>query len=212
MAINGTFNQIVKGSAKFGGTLVVFEGHPQLMVGGFNFALTDLPEPGVVLPCGTPVFCDEVNRTITPIITAKVKAIGTDTKVVTLEDNGFGATPVKAGQVLGIFPASVTTAATKYGTVASVDGNVITLSAAITDLAVGDVLVVVDGTTKKIAAVPNALTPYDIVRDADAVSVDGDGMIGNDRPILERRMPVVNDAIKTALQDAGCNFYWSNRK
>ena len=209
--INGTFNQIVKASGKIGGTLVVFEGHPQLMVGGFNFNLADLPEPGVVLPCGTPVYCDEQARSITPVITAKVKSIDSTNKKITFEDNGFGAVPFKAGDKLAIF-TNFSTAAETTAVVTAVDGNVVTLAANLTGGAAGQILVQVDATTSKPKATPNALTPYDIVRDENAIAVDGDGMIGNDRPILERRMPPVNDAVKQALKAAGCNFYWSNRK
>lgn len=208
--IQGTFNQIVKASGSFGGALVVFEGKPELLVGGFNFALTDLPAPGVVLPCGTPVNCNETTRAITPVITAKVESVSS-TKVV-VADNGFGRAAFPVGATVAELPADLSTAATNYATVASVDGNEITLSAAITGLAANDVLVVVDATTKKVKAVPNALLPYDVVRDANAVSVDGDGMWANDRPILERRMPAVNAAIKTALVSAGCVFKWSDRK
>lgn len=208
--IQGTFNQIVKASGKFGGALVVFEGKPELLVGGFNFDLNDLPAPGVVLPCGTPVNCDEATRKITPVITAKVLTVST-TKI-TVADNGFGQAPFAIGATVAELPANLATAAENYATVVSVEGNEITLSAAITGLAANDVLVVVDATSKKVKAVPNALTPYDVVRDANAISVDGDGMWKNDRPILERRMPAVNDAIKTALANAGCQFKWSNRK
>lgn len=208
--IQGTFNQIVKASGKFGGALVVFEGKPELLVGGFNFDLNDLPAPGVVLPCGTPVNCDEATRKITPVITAKVLTVST-TKI-TVADNGFGQAPFAVGATVAELPANLATAAENYATVVSVEGNEITLSAAITGLAANDVLVVVDATSKKVKAVPNALTPYDVVRDANAISVDGDGMWKNDRPILERRMPAVNDAIKTALANAGCQFKWSNRK
>lgn len=208
--IQGTFNQVVKASGQFGGTLVVFEGKPELLVGGFNFNLEDLPAPGVVLPCGTPVNCDEAARTITPVITAKVESVSS-TKVV-VADNGFGRAAFPVGATVAELPADLSTAATNYATVSAVDGNEITLSAAITGLAADDVLVVVDATTKKVKAVPNALLPYDVVRDANAISVDGDGMWSNDRPILERRMPAVNTAIKTALVNAGCQFKWSNRK
>lgn len=208
--IQGTFNQVVKASGQFGGTLVVFEGKPELLVGGFNFNLEDLPAPGVVLPCGTPVNCDEAARTITPVITAKVESVSS-TKVV-VADNGFGRAAFPVGATVAELPADLSTAATNYATVSAVDGNEITLSAAITGLAADDVLVVVDATTKKVKAVPNALLPYDVVRDANAISVDGDGMWSNDRPILERRMPAVNAAIKTALVNAGCQFKWSNRK
>lgn len=206
----GTFNQIIKATKTFGGTKVVFEGHPSLLVGGFNFNLNDLPAAGDVLPCGTPVNCNETTRVITPVITAKVKAVS-GTKV-TLEDNGFGQTAFKVGATVGELPADLSSAATYYATITSIDGNVLTLSGSISGLAANDVLAELDATSKKVKAVPNALLPYDVVRDANAVSVDGDGMYANDRPILERRMPAVNAAIKTALANAGCNFKWSDRK
>lgn len=208
--IKGTFNQIVKASAKFGGALVVFEGKPELLVGGFNYNLEDLPAPGDVLPCGTPVNCDEATRVITPIITGKVESInGT---AVTLKDLGFGQTAFKVGSTVAVLPEDLDVAAAKYATIASKEGNVITLSAAIEGLAADAILVEVDATSKKVKAIPNALTPYDIVRDANAISVDGDGMYKNDRPVLERRMPAINQAIKDALLFNGCQFKYSNRK
>lgn len=208
--IKGTFNQIVKASGKFGGALVVFEGKPELLVGGFDFNLNDLPAPGDVLPCGTPVYCDESARTIVPVITGKVESIaGT---AVTIADHGFGNVAFKVGSTVAILGSDLSQAATKYATIASKDGNVITLSAAIEGLAANAILVEVDADSKKIKAIPNALTPYDIVRDANAISVDGDGAYKNDRPVLERRMPAINDAIKAALVAAGCQFKWSDRK
>ncbi len=206
----GTFNQTVKASTNFGGALVVFEGHPELLIGGFNFNLDNLPAAGEVLPCGTPVYCDESARTITPVITAKVLAISGTT--VTIEDHGFGSVPFKVGATVAELPADLSSAAENYATIASKEGNVLTLSAAVTGLAVGDVLAEVDATSKKVKAVPNALLPYDVVRDPYAISVDGDGMIGNDRPVLERRMPAINDAIKAAIQANGHKITFSNRK
>lgn len=208
--IKGTFNQIVKANAKFGGALVVFEGKPELLVGGFNFNKDDLPAPGDVLPCGTPVNCDESTRVITPIITGKVNSV--DSTKVVIADLGFGQTAFKVGSTVAKLGSDLTAAAENYATIASKDGNELTLSGAITGLAANDILVEVDATSKKVKAIPNALTPYDIVRDANAISVDGDGAYKNDRPVLERRMPAINDAIKTALANAGCQFKWSNRK
>lgn len=208
--IKGTFNQIVKANGKFGGALVVFEGKPELLIGGFNFNLDDLPAPGDVLPCGTPVNCDEATRVITPIITGKVESV--DGTSVTLKDLGFGQTALKVGSTVAVLGNDLSAAAAKSATIASKDGNVVTLNAAIDGLAAGDVLVEVDATSKKVKAIPNALTPYDIVRDANAISVDGDGAYKNDRPVLERRMPAINDAIKAALAAAGCQFKWSDRK
>ena len=103
-------------------------------------------------------------------------------------------------------------AAANVATIASKEGNVLTLSAAVTGLAVGDILVEVDADSKKVKAIPNALLPYDIRRGENEISRTGDGMYKNDRPILERRMPAINDAIKAALVAAGCNFKYSDLK
>lgn len=208
--IYGTVGAVTKASGNFGGSLVVFEGKPELLIGGFNFKKSDLPAVGDVLPCGTPVYCDEVSRDIIPVITAKVIAVSGTT--VTLEDHGFGNVAFKEGAVVAVLAANLNDAATNYATIASKNGNVLTLSAAVTGLAVGDILVEVDATSKKVKAIPNALLPYDIRIGENEISRTGDGMYKNDRPILERRMPAVNDAIKAALVAAGCNFKWSNRK
>lgn len=210
--IKGTVGAVVNASQNFGGGLVVFEGKPELLVGGFNFNMDDLPAVGDVLPCGTPVYCDEAAdaRSITPIITAKVTAVSGST--VTVEDLGFGSTPFKVGATVAELGDDLTQAASNYATISSKNGNVLTLSGAVTGLAVGEILVEVDATTHKVKGAPNALLPYDIRRGDNETGRTGDGMYRNDRPILERRMPAVNAAIKTALANAGCTFRWSNRK
>lgn len=208
--IYGTVGAVVQSKGSFGGGLVVFEGKPELKVGGFNFNMDDLPAVGDVLPCGTPVYCDEAARTITPIVTAMVTAI--DGTSVTLEDHGFGNVAFKNGATVAKLGDDLEAAATNYATIASKDGNKLTLSAAVTGLAVGDILVEVDADSKKIKAIPNGLLPYDIRRGENEISRTGDCMYKNDRPILERRMPAVNSAIKEILQYNGCDFNWSNRK
>ena len=211
----GTFNQVIKGNHNgFGGALVVFEGHPQLLVGGFNYDLNDLPPAGVVLPCGTPVYCDEANRTITPLVTAKVNTVGPG-KTLILEDNGFKMTAFKVGDTIGRIPDDLDSAVDNNdfsGEVTAVNGNIITVSTSTSILAAGDILVQLNPTSKKVKVVPNAITPYDVVRSADAIAVDGEGMIGNDRPLLERRMPPYNDALKAAVQANGHKLTFSNRK
>lgn len=207
----GTFNQVIKGSdRKLGGALVVFEGHPQLLVGGFNYDLNELPPAGVVLPCGTPVYCDEANRTITPIITAKVKS--RQGAKITFETYGFDQCAFKVGDVIGMLPDDLSKASEAYSTVTAVDGNSVTLQAEVPTMTANGVIAVLNPANHKIKAMPNAITPYDVVRDADAISVDGDGMIGNDRPLLERRMPPYNDALKAAVQANGHKLTFSNRK
>ena len=209
------YDQVLKASGKFGGTKVVFEGKPELLIGGFDFDLADLPGAGVVLPCGTPVHCDEANRTITPLITLGVEAVnGTE---VTLVNNGFNGPAVKVGDAVAIINNTLTNeyAAGAYATVTAINGHKITLSAAITGLAANSVLVVVkvaESGKAAVKAVPNALLPYDKVYDAAATIVHGDGMWKNDRPVLVRRMPPITDAIKAALANAGCQFKYSDRK
>lgn len=225
MAIIG-YDQVLKASGSMGGALVVFEGQPQLLVGGFDFDLADLPGAGVVLPCGTPVNCDEASRKITPLITLKVKAVdGTDAKKVELVSNGFNGPAVKVGDNVAIINNTLDheyvnttgeSASTTFAKVVSVDGFNIELEAALTGLAANNILVVVkkneDTGKAAIKAVPNALLPYDKVYDAAATIVRGDGMIGNDMPVLERRMPPITDAIKTAVQANGHKITFSNRK
>lgn len=210
--IYGTVGAVIQAKGNFGGGLVVFEGKPELLIGGFNFKMDDLPAVGDVLPCGTPVYCDEAAdaRSITPIITAEVIAV--DGTTVILKDHGFGNVPFKVGATVAELPADLTSAASYYATISKKEGNVLTLSGAVTGLTVGDILVEVAADTKKVKAIPNALLPYDVVRGENEISRTGDGMYKNDRPILERRMPAVNDAIKAALVAAGCQFKWSNRK
>lgn len=225
MAIIG-YDQVLKASGSMGGALVVFEGQPQLLVGGFDFDRSDLPGAGVVLPCGTPVNCDEASRKITPLITLKVKAVdGTDAKKVELVSNGFNGPAVKVGDNVAIINNTLDheyenttgeSASTTFAKVVSVDGFNIELEAALTGLAANNILVVVkkneDTGKAAIKAVPNALLPYDKVYDAAATIVRGDGMIGNDMPVLERRMPPITDAIKTAVQANGHKITFSNRK
>lgn len=211
------YDQVLKASGSIGGSKVVFEGKPELLIGGFDFDLADLPGAGVVLPCGTPVYCDEANRTITPLITLKVKSVnGT---AVELVSNGFNGPAVKVGDAVAIINNTLDTtyASGSFATVTAIDGFNITLSASLTGLAANSILVVVkvtdgDTPTAAIKAVPNALLPYDKVYDKDATIVHGDGMWSNDRPVLERRMPAITAAIKTALANAGCLFKYSDRK
>lgn len=228
MAIIG-YDQVLKASGSMGGALVVFEGQPQLLVGGFDFDLSDLPGAGVVLPCGTPVNCDEASRKITPLITLKVKAVdGTDAKKVELVSNGFNGPALKVGDKVAIInntldheytntpAAGADPAVYTFVGVAEIDGFNIVLDNALDSLAANSILVVVkeNETTHKAAikAVPNALLPYDKVYDAAATIVRGDGMIGNDMPVLERRMPPITDAIKAAVQANGHKITFSNRK
>lgn len=227
----GSPGQIVKFSGKIGGALRVFEDKVEVLVGGFTFNKDDLPAPGDVLPCATPVYCDEAAgaRSITPLITGKVASIDqTDAKKVTLANIGLVRPAFKVGSKVAIINSTLTheyqnTAASgndpasyAFATIVAYDENVITLDNALDSLAADDILVEVaeDETTHKAAVkcTPNTLLPYDKVYDKDATIVYGDGCYDCKAPVLERRCPPITDAVKAALDAGGCTFRWSQRK
>ncbi len=209
----GTLNTYHNWSRKWGGVRKVFEGQVKILVGGFKFDLKDLPLSGNVLPCGTPVNCDEEARTIKPLYAFEVVAV--DGTAVSIKKYGEG-TRAKVGMSLIVCPEDLSTAASVSASVQSIEStdeevDVLTLSAEITGLAVGDVLVEA-GENKKIKVVPNALTPYDTCIDDTTHAADGDGCWNcMEKPVLVRRMPPLTPAIKQALADNGCFFRWSNR-
>lgn len=200
MSTIGTFNQSVRYSTKIGGYRRVFEGHVSLLVGGFSFDLNDLPETGNVLPAGTPVYVDEVARTIKPLYGFKV--LKNDGTALTVE-KGLSGTRAKVGMTI------------EGQKVASIDKSdptcdVLTMEAAVTTAKVGGVVYgVMDG--KDIKTKVNALTPYDTCLDPHVVSADGDGAWASDFPVLETRMPPITDEVKKALNSNGCFFRFSNR-
>lgn len=231
ITVKGSPGQIVKFDGKIGGALRVFEDKVEVLVGGFTFDKNDLPAPGDVLPCATPVYCDEAAdaRSITPFITGKVASVsGDNAKVVTLANIGLVRPAFKVGSKVAIVNSTLTheyqnTAAVDetpasyaFATIVAYDGNIITLDNALDGLAENDILVEVaeDETTHKAAVkcVPNALLPYDKVYDENATIVYGDGCYTCLAPVLERRCPPLTDAVKAALVAGGCTFKWSARK
>lgn len=201
--LTGTFDQGIQFSKKIGGARKVFEGQPWLLDGGFKFNLEDLPSVGQVLPAGAAVYCDEVNRTITPIYTVTVKEVASDG--VTVAKDSWGV-PVKAGMVVG----------TSGETITKVDENEdtykITLSAVPTSAKAGGVITFFPKSVGKTGVKANALLPYDVSLDPSAKWANGEGAFNSDREVLINRTFPLTDAIKQQLRDAGCSFYFSNRK
>ena len=231
ITVKGSPGQIVKFKGEVGSSLRVFEDKVEVLVGGFTFDKNDLPAPGDVLPCATPVYCDEAAdaRSITPFITGRVASIsGEDAKVVTFANVGLVRPAFKVGSKVAIINSTLTheyqnTAAVgetpasyAFVTIVGYDGNVATLDNELDSLSADDILVEVseDETTHKatVKCVPNALLPYDKVYDENATIVYGDGCYTCLAPVLERRCPPMTDAVKAALAAGGCTFKWSPRK
>jgi len=211
-----TADQNIQFSDKIGGTRVVFEGHPSLLVGGFDFDIAELPAYPNVLPAGTPIKVDEAARTINIHYAFQVaEAVSNKTSVKIVK--GIEGSRVKAGMFVMAAPDTATTTGTgiKINSVdTSAEGyDTITLASAAT-LAKDAILVEADksGEGAVIKVVPNALTDRDKRLAPGALSMNGDGVWACDRPILERRIPAVAPAIKKALAENECYFRWSNRK
>ncbi len=146
----------------YGGDRPCYTMPPVKVTGGFtlNPEQTNLPT-GAVVPFGTLAHVDEATRLATLIKSARVVAIGTDTKQVTLEGDEFTKPLFTVGDYIAKDLSATLASTPKVNAVAKTDaGVVVTLSAAITGLAVGDALfeVVANGSNVKLVKQPNCIT------------------------------------------------------
>ena len=146
----------------YGGDRPCYTQPPVMVTGGFTVdpAQTNLPV-GVEIPYGTLAHVDEATRLAKLIKTARVVAIGTNTKEVTLEADEFSTPLFTVGdKVAKDLSATAANSPTISAAKLTEAGMQLTLSAAITGLSVGDCLceVVADGSNVKLVAVPNSVT------------------------------------------------------
>lgn len=145
----------------YGGDRPCYTMPPVKVTGGFtlNPEQTNLAA-GAVVPFGTLVHADEATRLATLIKSARVVAVGTDAKKVTLEGDEFSKPLFVVGDTVAKNLSAALADCPKITAVATTEAGVeITLSKAISGLAVGDALfeVVADSTNVKLVAQPNAL-------------------------------------------------------
>lgn len=198
--LSGTFDQGILHSEKFGGVRKVYEQKPEVAYGGFKFNLDDLPTPGQVLPAGAPVYCDEENRTITPIYTITVKEVSE--AVVTVAKDTWGV-PIKVGMV----------ASTGETVTAVEDGDgvyKVTFSAAPAAAKADAVLTLYPASVGSTGVKANALLYADVCLGSNAKWANGDGVWFG--IMLTRRTFPLTDDIKQQLLDARCFVHFSNRK
>lgn len=146
----------------YGGDRPCYTMPPVKVTGGFtlNPKQTNLPT-GAVVPFGTLAYVDEATRLATLIKSARVVAIGTDTKQVTLEGDQFSKPLFSVGDYIAKDLSETLANTPKINAIAKTDaGVVVTLSAAIAGLAVGDALfeVVANGSNVKLVKQPNCIT------------------------------------------------------
>lgn len=194
----------------FVGEKPIFTGSPQIVQGGFNlerekqrFSVGDL------IPTGTLAVFDEKTRKVQIVKTAKVKAIDTeDAKVITLVSNAYcqpcfavGDKLLKTDAVSGTFADAPSIVSIEKPGVADA-AYVITLSKAITGLAVDQILVEVVADSEAKAAVigePNSLTIEEVtVREFETpIDVTEDTM---QYAVMERRILPIPDSMKDSTK------------
>lgn len=203
-------NEIKQGKKSIGGSRPIANGHNWLLrQSGFNIDVKYLPNDGYI-PAGTPLVCDEATRSAKPLKIAKVTAVSTTEVSIALQ-TPFISAPFIVGESVMKLGANLTATGTP-ATISKIenttDATKITLSAEISGLAADDYIVLAE--ENKPVGVPNAIAPYDIVKESpDAVYKFTPAAIGFAGEIFLRRIPAMPDVVKKALADSGCNFHWS---
>lgn len=136
----------------FTGSRPIFTGSPSKVIGGFNLDRSNQNfADGDIIPGGVLAIANEETRLVQVIKTAKVAEVDSeDAKLVTLEVDEFYAPFFAVGDMI-LKAGTAATAVASVPTIKKIEekGNIykITLSAAITGLAKGDVLeeVISDG-------------------------------------------------------------------
>jgi len=179
----------------FAGSRPVYTVSPVVEIGGYTIDKTKQNlVVGDVIPEGTLVVHDDETRKVVLVKTGKVKAIDSvDAKIVTLESNDFMnpnfAPGDKVAKAAGGAHAS---AISIVSVVDGDDGYVVTLSAAISGLAVGDVIgeVVKDSSNNSAFPVGTALTISPVEVKQEEILVDITANTGNGACFIRRILPI----------------------
>lgn len=206
-------------TASFTGMRPIFTGSPSIVQGGFNLDVDGQKfRVGDVIPAGTLAIFNETTRKVQVIKTAKVVEIDNENnKKVTLYIDEFyapcfavGDSVLKAGAISGTLASAPTITAIDNGKCLNNTGNVyvVTLSAAISGLKTGDVLVevVADGSKNAVErgkANSVLFKEYEVGEFETGVDVSADTM---QYALYERRVP----PIPTSQKDSTGMFLSAN--
>lgn len=206
-------------TASFTGMRPIFTGSPSIVQGGFNLDVEGQKfRVGDVVPAGTLAIFNETTRKVQVIKTAKVVEVDNENnKKVTLYVDEFyapcfavGDSVLKAGAISGTLASAPTITAIDNGKCLNNTGNVyvVTLSAAISGLKAGDVLVevVADGSKNAVErgkANSVLFKEYEVGEFETGVDVSADTM---QYALYERRVP----PIPTSQKDSTGMFLSAN--
>ena len=205
--------------ANYGGDRPLYTLPPVMVLGGFTLDPTQKNlTSGVVIPFGTLVHIDEQTRLAKLVKSARVTAIATDTKVVTLECDGVSQPLFVVGdKVVKDLSAKLADTPSITAITTSDTGMQVTLSKAITGLAIGDGLfeVVANGENVKLVATPNAITIgegypcAEIKKQLADTTIDATRNSGNGE-IYARRVPPVPASLMYGSVLRGTKVQYTN--
>lgn len=180
----------------YGGGRPVFVNPPELVLGGFELDTSAQTfAVGTIIPAGTLAVCNESTRKVKLLKSARVTAISTENaKIVSLEHDEYLTNLFAVGDLVHIIPADdpdplveVTVIAVKEGT--------ITLSAAIPDLEVGDVITEIKKVSDEAAFIDTfnaaVIKPIQVVDGINGIDVTKDAVL------YARRVLPVPGSLKT---------------
>lgn len=205
---------------KIGGGIPVFsDSVTGLNLIGGNISPDRLPDVGNRLPSATPLFVDDVARTIDvhyafEVIEA-VAADGVQVKVKKIMGNSIA----KVGMPLMKAPTAVTGTGAAYAITAidrtNEEYDILTLGTTLGALAIGDILMEADsaGTGKKIKVLPNLLSFYDLEKLPYADKIHFNGIYHfSEGMVYENRISPVAKIIKDYMMANGCWFRFTKGK
>ncbi len=169
---------------------------PHLVEGGFELDTSGQSfAVGTILPAGTLAICNESTRKMKVLKSARVAAIDSeDAKIVTLEHDEYLSNLFVAGDLVHIIPAEGGDPLVEV-TVASVAEGVITLSAEIPDLEVGDIITQIENVADAAAFIAtfNCVTIAPIKVHSNITGID----VSKDAELFANRVLPVPASLKT---------------
>ena len=198
-----------------GGGIQVFTQAINVTMTGAKVALADLPTAGNSLLAGTPVLSDSYNHTAT--VHYAFEVVNVAGAVLQLKKRQ-GSTTAKVGMFLMESTADLATTGTA-ATILSIDTSneaydIVTLSAALTGLAVGDTVYEAnqDGAGAVVKVIPNAITAYETLVNSNTVHATVAIGFNGDGEIFERRISPITPAIRVALKANDCFFRYTQSR
>lgn len=194
----------------YGGGRPVFVNPPTLVGGGFELDLSAQNfAAGAIIPAGTLAIMDESTRKVKLLKSARVMAINvSNPKIVTVEHDEYLSNLFTTGDLVHIIPAAGEDPLVEI-TISAVTDGMITLSAEIPDLEVGDTITQI----KKVGSDPvligtftaATIAPVKVVEGINGIDVTKDAIM-----FANRVLPVPASLKSNDMLTANPHIRYSN--